>query len=341
MKVQRSETDDDVHTVHKFSWDVRHLYDRVLQGGYAFEGEQFSIGGIKFKLVLNSVSKWKWQLKPIRLKRCTHMTASLIIDAPDEEDVPTMWWRVAIHDGPAEMVFFPSHRIGSHQRGQVKHRKECCHPIWKPRLRDNRHNNLTLICWLEVAKGHGASEDVKKLYSEKLMEAKMGLLGAEDDDVADVSLLDKEGKSHYCHRSLLCAISPTFAQTLPQLLDRVQVEMKDAESAQVETLIQLMYGTKMKKLSEDEAAALLPIVHRYGIEELKDQCQEILSDKMDVKRAIKYMELANKHEADVLKRSIIMYMQNNLNKMTRDPEWIRLKQSKPSVVLDYFLPNHC
>lgn len=84
------------------------------------------------------------------------------------------------------------------------------------------------------------------------------------------------GRSFLAHREVLAAASPVFAATFGgcmQEASAAKVEIGDTTPGAVEALLRCIYTSR---LEPGEAAAVLPLAHRYQIERLVRRCSEVL-----------------------------------------------------------------
>jgi speckle-type POZ protein len=125
------------------------------------------------------------------------------------------------------------------------------------------------------------------------------------------------GQKFRAHRSVLAARSPVFgAQLFGSMAekDMRRVKVVDMEPSIFETMLHYIYTDSLPPC-DDEGGYNAPMMQhllvaadRYGLESLKQMCEEELSQKIDVESVILTYALANQYHCNLLKAACTKFM---------------------------------
>ncbi|CAM0902589.1 unnamed protein product [Alopecurus aequalis] len=142
------------------------------------------------------------------------------------------------------------------------------------------------------------------------------LLG--DERGADVTF--SVGGEEFCaHRSLLAARSPIFAAQLfvpmAEKDSRRYVEVMDMEPTTFRMMLHYIYTDALPLCSDNGGANSAPVMQhllvaaeRYGLDRLKQICEDELCKGMDVETIMTTLALANQHQCERLKKACVTFM---------------------------------
>ncbi|CAM0902588.1 unnamed protein product [Alopecurus aequalis] len=127
------------------------------------------------------------------------------------------------------------------------------------------------------------------------------------------------GGDEFCaHRFLLTARSPIFAAQLFGPMadkDMRHVEVTDMEPTIFGMMLRYIYTDSLPPCSDNGGAYNAPVMQhllvaadRYGLDRLKQMCEEDLCKRMDVETVTTTLALADQHQCERLKKACVAFM---------------------------------
>lgn len=113
------------------------------------------------------------------------------------------------------------------------------------------------------------------------------------------------------------------------------VEIKDVEPEVLNEMLRFMYSAKVNNIS-NLAENLLAAAEKYGIVDLKTECEKFLCQNLSFENAVHYFEVADDHKADDLKNKSLKMITNNIQKFKDSPEITLLRITKSHLVFEIF-----
>ena len=157
----------------------------------------------------------------------------------------------------------------------------------------------------------------------------------EDQTLSDVTF-QVQGESIKAHSILVSAGSPVLAAMFQQ--DFIEkhtrdVKIQDTKAKVFKQLLRYIYTGKAPEIgNEDIARDLLVAADKYAVESLKEECIEILIEKLSVGNAIPILILAHLHSAPKLLQATLLFMSLNGKAVcSRSMEWKQLMKSYPDL----------
>ncbi|XP_065209098.1 speckle-type POZ protein-like isoform X1 [Planococcus citri] len=174
-------------------------------------------------------------------------------------------------------------------------------------------DKLTIICKLTYVKNndmvnislHPSSESRLLIDLEQLFN---------DDRFKDVTFSVK-GKKYTGHKTILSARSSVFNTMLRSEMRESkenEIVITDIEPRIFDKMLQYIYTGKVKNLPES-VYELLPVADKYDLEELKVMCEDVLLKKLSADNAAAILKLADMHNAEMLKARTLRFMKSNKN----------------------------
>uniref|UniRef100_A0A915K4G0 Uncharacterized protein n=1 Tax=Romanomermis culicivorax TaxID=13658 RepID=A0A915K4G0_ROMCU len=136
-----------------------------------------------------------------------------------------------------------------------------------------------------------------------------------------------------CHKSILSARSPVFAAMFDH-------DMKEANSSQckiddltpeaVRAILQFLYSGTCPQI-EEFAEEILPAADKYQIILLKSRCEHRLAGKISLENVCRYLKLADKHSAPLLRQKSLAFFQEHKKDVLTSNFWDSLETEDPQL----------
>nr|XP_019930393.1 uncharacterized protein LOC105347006 [Crassostrea gigas] len=110
----------------------------------------------------------------------------------------------------------------------------------------------------------------------------------QEDGFSDIVLV-VEGKRLYTSRSLLCMSSPVLARMLasPEQKDQREFPLQGKSYDTIHELLYILHPAYQRKVTDQTAFQILPIAEEYQIWNLKQRCEEILLNSLNMEKSVK------------------------------------------------------
>ena len=154
---------------------------------------------------------------------------------------------------------------------------------------------------------------------------------------SDVILTTGDEQIH-AHKNILAIKSAVFAAMFEHDMaekDQNVVEIKDISSNVLKEMLRYIYAGKVNDIT-DIASYLLVAADKYLLNNLKDMCEETLCDNLSLSNALEYLNLAEIHNAPMLKTRAIRCIGSNLKTIINNPEFLSNAELDSSIMCEVF-----
>uniref|UniRef100_A0ACD5Y2V4 Uncharacterized protein n=1 Tax=Avena sativa TaxID=4498 RepID=A0ACD5Y2V4_AVESA len=168
----------------------------------------------------------------------------------------------------------------------------------------------------------------------------------DNQDLTDVSF-DVGGERFSAHRLVLAARSPVFKAELYGLMAEsimTSITIDDMEASTFRSLLHYMYRGLLPKADRNDVSSttsqcqhLLVAADRYGVEELKKICENMLfGSGIMIDSVVSMLELAEAHDCLKLKTGCFDFLADveNFKVVATSGEYCRLMQSYPYFLVE-------
>ena len=142
-----------------------------------------------------------------------------------------------------------------------------------------------------------------------------------------------QGKEFPCHKAILAGRSQVFeAMFSPNFKEGIEnkVEVVDVAADVLEKILRFIYRGDIWDLKEG-AADILVAAEKYALVDLKEMCEESLGVHMTVGNVLDMVELADLHNATMLRAMALRFIGENAKEVSAQKEW---RQRIPGVMAD-------
>ena len=137
----------------------------------------------------------------------------------------------------------------------------------------------------------------------------------------------KWGKKEYkVHKVILAMESDVFKSQFDEG-NEVDLNDPDLDDDLVEALVT---GVYTGEIEPEFTLKLLPIFCKYGFNNLKNICEEKLSNDLNLKNVLQYLVLADQHNANILKNNCIGFCECNFAAIKNTKYWEEFLKSEHS-----------
>merc|ERR1719319_261310 len=162
-------------------------------------------------------------------------------------------------------------------------------------------------------------------------------------DSSDITVMC-QGEEFPCHRSILGARSPTFAEGLAsgwkEAIGR-KWEVKEADPAAVKDMLTFIYSSDIPEEGiKERAGELLNLARFYHLPELAVACRKALPKGLTVGNAVRTLiqldqaDCRDASEMKVDKDDVINFIKKNVKEIVKDEQWKTFVKSYPDLVTD-------
>lgn len=170
-------------------------------------------------------------------------------------------------------------------------------------------SSLTFYCYITVVEELVAPLNKNVLLHNMATDFEKELYNSKSSDVT----LEVEDERIPAHKAVLSARSPVFAAMFDSGMSEQisgHVRISDIKKEAVKELLRFLYCCRVDRL-HDMAYDLLPAADKYCLPDLKDMCERTLVNQIKVENVFIYLELANSHQCDELRKAAIRYIKAN------------------------------
>ncbi|KAK3930686.1 BTB and MATH domain-containing protein 43 [Frankliniella fusca] len=125
------------------------------------------------------------------------------------------------------------------------------------------------------------------------------------------------------HKLVLCARSPVFRSMFTLNFKEAKemvVHVKDARPEAFDKFLEYLYSGQVQDFEQMELQILL-IADRYQVEDLKILCQIEMFDKVNTSNVLETLVLADKVNAQLLKKNALSVAVDNIGVVMASPSW--------------------
>ncbi|KAL7303420.1 hypothetical protein TKK_0004604 [Trichogramma kaykai] len=144
-----------------------------------------------------------------------------------------------------------------------------------------------------------------------------------DEKLSDVKLRSACGKEIPAHRVLLATASPVFnAMFSHDMLEnnRKLVNMSDVSFAAAIEMLRFVYTGRIEYSDIFLIIDLLAAADKYQIDELKNECEKILSANLTSRNAVDILQVADRYSLRSLKKKAVDFVKNNIGQSSNSDE---------------------
>ncbi|KAG8192268.1 hypothetical protein JTE90_002095 [Oedothorax gibbosus] len=144
------------------------------------------------------------------------------------------------------------------------------------------------------------------------------------------------------HKGILSVRSPVFQKYFEQdMIEKRtgEIVISDFEPKIVSALLTYLYTNTVEDLTIEEFRQLFTIADKYDVGSLMDRCTTLLLRNLDNETVCKTLKLADMHNNDIMKEIAAKFISENFSVLRTNPEFIRLMDSDPRLVLHIVLAN--
>ena len=164
------------------------------------------------------------------------------------------------------------------------------------------------------------------------------LLTNPDQMFADLRLVcGQEGVEILCHTNILAARSPVFCAMFQHdtaEARKKQVTVTDLEPQVVRDMLHYIYTGEVKRSGCEEE--LLAAADKYSLLELKSMCETALCKETMVDNVLQRLVLADRHNAEKLKKVSTNLVISNSDSIVKQNEWRETLQPYPHLLAEMF-----
>lgn len=142
-----------------------------------------------------------------------------------------------------------------------------------------------------------------------------------------------DNKVFRVNRAILIAQSPLFREQFA--VSPESIEISDTRSAVMEEFLIYMYSgwpSQLKKFAE----GLLYLSNQYEMQPLKNTCEDVLIDELNIQNAGKIVEIANKANSTRLSSIVLDFIVANRKDIVATKAWAELKEKDPQLLTKLF-----
>lgn len=113
------------------------------------------------------------------------------------------------------------------------------------------------------------------------------------------------------HKNILCSRSDVFASMLRS--DMVEgktgrVDIQDMDAAIFQQFLRCLYTGLLPELTVDSAFQFYEASDKYGIDSVKKQCADFLTDNLSPENACEILVLSDRHSDEDFKKSVVEFV---------------------------------
>ncbi len=154
-------------------------------------------------------------------------------------------------------------------------------------------------------------------------------------DFADVEVMCNT-EVFKCHQFMLAARSPVlramFQSPMTEAATR-RLEIKDLPPDMVDVMLLFIYTGNVPNLSE-VAAELLDAAEKYQIDQLKDLCEQQLTETTDIGNAVSHLFLGDRFQAVGLRKVAMEFVVQHFKAVMANPEWKQRLIGHPALLAE-------
>ncbi|OBS69589.1 hypothetical protein A6R68_01870, partial [Neotoma lepida] len=146
------------------------------------------------------------------------------------------------------------------------------------------------------------------------------------------------GQEFRAHKAILAARSPVFRAVFQHDMEdskRNLLEIHDLEPQVVMVMMDFIYTGKAQDL-DSMADVVLAAADKYGLENLKVMCEDVLCRDLSVENAAHTLFLADFHSAGQLKTQALDFITAHASEVSETSSWKTIVGSYPHLVAEAY-----
>lgn len=143
---------------------------------------------------------------------------------------------------------------------------------------------------------------------------------------------DEEQYIFHVNKAILISQSLKFRHLFA---NSSNIQIDGVDNFVMREFLQYMYCGSIVSL-EKYAAQLLVLSSDYGMDILRDKCEDVIIDQLSISNAANIVEIANSVESQRLSKAVLDFILKNRNAVAKTPGWSELKKNKPELLNKIF-----
>ena len=322
-KKDTSNLDFSCETTHisKFVWKVKNFSKRPEQKGQKINSNTFTV------FYQNKSTNWHLQLYPKGDSKAKPGYLSYFVIAEDLKAIASFTMSISDEHGNKTEIqrcnrkeFNPfSDSVGWGCRDAISMNN------LKKWLSDDV---LILVCEMFVV------EPISEIKQNQVSQMMDDLVKAYiDKNSLDVTVTCGDA-SFECNKFMLTARSPVFKSMFQHEMKESQtnvVDIKDLEPKVLEDMLKYIHTGDAPKI-KDLAKELLAAADLYQLNQLKNSCQEVLTETLDVENSIQILIISDMYSCQKLKKDALKFIIENIKSVVSSGgDWKKELESYPSL----------
>lgn len=150
---------------------------------------------------------------------------------------------------------------------------------------------------------------------------------------ADINVVNaREEHIFHVNKAILTSQSLKFRK----LFSRSSIiKINNVDSLVMREFLQYMYCGSIVSLDK-YAAQLLILSNEYGMDTLRDKCEDVIIDQLSIANAANIVEITSSVESQRLSKAVLDFILKNRNEVVKSPGWAELKKNKPELLNKIF-----
>ncbi|CAP34582.2 Protein CBR-BATH-42 [Caenorhabditis briggsae] len=107
-----------------------------------------------------------------------------------------------------------------------------------------------------------------------------------------------------------------------------EIHMQDAKYDSVRAMVEFMYTGATESLDQGNIDEILAIADKYEVLMLKDQCERLIAQTINLKNVTQVAMFSDTYTADYLKSAVIRFLMTHHRVVIKTQDWINLKKSR-------------
>jgi speckle-type POZ protein len=149
---------------------------------------------------------------------------------------------------------------------------------------------------------------------------------------------DAHGPPVPAHRAVLVNRSPVFKAMLENQMEESRsgiIKIGDVSYDALSAFVNYLYTTEAA-LDEQMGCDLLILAEKYQVSHLKVYCEKFLVSRLNWDNSIVSYALARQHNAKLMLDAALSLITDNMDKLTKQEEYIELVEKDPRLVVEIF-----
>ena len=105
------------------------------------------------------------------------------------------------------------------------------------------------------------------------------------------------------------------------------IVVSDASAASIKCMLQYIYGGVLPDGSSPDLVDLFIVADKYGLEQLKDSCGDLLNRILSLANVCEMLVLADAHGGPSLKEGCLRFIKGNIKEVMRSEDWKKIRKN--------------